>query len=192
MMCAPESPKYNTYFYSEKERGFTLFELAVVASIIAMLVSVLMHRISSYQEEAELVAVERLVATLRSALIIRTGALLVANQQRELPTLLEQNPIAWLTEKPRNYLGEYYSPDIKKFPRGNWYYDRSAKMLVYLLNNGKTLSGGWPNLLKFKLKLHRLPAPSAKPSGVPSEIEGIALDEAANQAAIVIKKNLEI
>lgn len=192
MMCEPESPKYNTYFLVEKERGFTLFELAVVASIIAMLVSVLMHRISSYQEEAELAAVERLVATLRSALTMRTGALLVANRQRELPTLLEQNPIAWLAQKPRNYLGEYYSPDVTEFPRGNWYYDSSAKTLVYLSNSGETLSGGWPNLLKFKLKLHRLSVPSAKPSGVPSEIEGLALDEAANQAAVVIKKNLEI
>lgn len=183
MMCMPLSPKYNTSFQLEKERGFTLFELAVVASVIAVLVSVLGHRMSFYQEEAELAAVERMVASMRSALIMKAGALLAADRKRELPALLEENPIGLLAEKPRNYLGEYYSPDVRELPDGNWYFDLSEKMLVYLLNNGKTLERGGANLLKFKVKLHRLPVSSAKP-GVSSENGGLVLDVAANHAAV--------
>lgn len=167
-----------------RQRGFTLFEAAVAASVLAVLVAVLVNRVLFYQEQAEIVAAEQLIGTLRSALQFKNAQLLIAHRSDALSRLAEENPMEWLSEKPKNYLGEYYAPDLKEMPVGNWYFDRSDKTLIYLLNNPKSFAAGPPNLLKFKVKLPRLPIHPAKPSGSPVLIEGAVLDQVLDQAAV--------
>ena len=124
-------------------RGFSMLELAVVAIIMSVLAGVLLQRLFNYQAQAELAAAERVAAIIRTALTLKSAELLVRGKGGEVAALADRNPIELLAEKPQNYLGEFFSPDLKE------------KSLVYLLNNGKTFPAGMPKSLKFKVKLIR-------------------------------------
>jgi type II secretory pathway pseudopilin PulG len=135
-----------------RQRGFSLFEFGVVAAVFAILVGVAANRLNLYQQQAESVAAEQLVGTLRVALQLKVLQLRARQRQKELLTIVEENPIGWLSAAPKNYLGEYYSPDNKKFTSGSWYFDRGEKTLVYLLTHQNSFAFRSSILLKFKVE----------------------------------------
>ena len=155
--------------------AFTLIEFAISVAIIGVLAGMLLQRVKFYQEEAELAAVEQVVGTLRSALHLRMAQLHVHHSPVEMASLAEQNPMDWLSEKPRNYVGEFFAPPDQNVKNGNWYFDRREKCLVYLLNNGKIFFPDESNRMKFKVRLSRLPSNTAKPPGAPEMIDGVVL-----------------
>src|SRR5689334_1829595 len=134
--------------FGKNDSGFTLFEFAVSAAVLALLAAVLLTRLQFYREEAELVAVKQVVATLRTALQVRASEVAEREGTGGLRRLREANPFDLLAHKPDNYLGEYYSPEIEKMPAGNWVFDRGDKSLIYLLSSHKTFSSDASNLLK--------------------------------------------
>ena len=163
-MTKCHSPKNNVVAGSARQRGFTLFELAVVASLIAVLAGVLLSRLTVVQQEAERVAVQQTVAALRAGLRMKVLQLYVAGQQNQLPALVGQNPVDWLLEKPANYLGAYTAPAIEKLPQSHWFFDQSNAELIYILNRGNIFGGYRSELLQFKVSLQQAPLASAKPS----------------------------
>jgi general secretion pathway protein G len=135
----------------------------VAAAVFAALVGVAANRLNFYQQQVESVAAEQLVATLRVALQFRISHLTAEQRRSEVLTIVGDNPIDWLSEKPKNYLGEYYSPDNKKLTRGSWYFDRGDRTLVYLSSQQNSFAFGSSILLKFKVKSARLPLKPAQP-----------------------------
>ena len=135
------SSKNNIVVGKAGQRGFTLFELAVAVSVIAVLAVLLLSRLAAIQQEAERVAVQQTVVALRAGLRMKVLELYLADRQNQLPALAGQNPIAWLAEKPANYLGEYATPDMEKLPQSHWFFDRSNAELIYILNRGNTFGG---------------------------------------------------
>ena len=158
------------------QSGFKLFEFAVATAIFAILVTVLLQRIWFYHDQAEQIAVQQVVANIRSALQIKVAQGKLPGQHVDLTILAEQNPLQWLTEKPANYAGEYFSPTDQEVAVGNWYFDRHDKKLIYLLNNRNSFGSAELKRLKFKVKLLRLPKSSAKPPGTP-DIDGVAFEQ---------------
>ncbi len=146
------------------ERGFSKFEFALAAALFAALLGIAANRMRFYQQNAESVAAKQLVATLRGALAIKTAHLAAAREGAGIAALIDENPIGWLYENPHNYLGEYYSPDAQTLPRGNWYFDRRDKTLVYLSSERESFVPHSLILLKFKVKyFHRPTLPAASP-----------------------------
>jgi prepilin-type N-terminal cleavage/methylation domain-containing protein len=184
MKTASPSRKNNTRCQKEKCGGFTLFELAVCLIVMGILSAVLYSRVVMYQQEADRAGAEKLVGILRAALNMRIAGAVVAHREHELLKIAEENPINWLVEKPKNYLGEYYSPEINTLPKGYWYFDRRDKTLVYLLNKGKSFAEGSPNLLKFKVKFPGDLKNQALPAKPTSELQSIALEEVFAQDAV--------
>lgn len=117
---------------AKQHAGFTLFELIIVIIIVSTLGVVLLDRLWRYQEQAEKAAMEQLVGTLKSALSIQVAGLIAKGQVDAVPQLVKENPINWLTEKPGNYLGEYFAPTATQIAPGNWYFDLKDRELVYL------------------------------------------------------------
>jgi general secretion pathway protein G len=150
--------------------GFTLYEFAVAAGVLAALVGLLLLRTLFYQDEAEQAAVRQVVSSLRIALTLRANEVGTREGGRGLRRLLEENPLDWLAEKPRNYLGEYYSPELKEIPEGNWVFDRRDKCLIYLLSDHKSFSSSASNLLKFKVEFAQLPLVNGKSRNRPAEV----------------------
>lgn len=160
--------------------GFTLFELAVVASVIAMLAVVLLGRLEVVQQEAERVAVQQTLLALRAGLRMQVLELYASDRQNQLPALAGQNPIDWLAEKPANYLGAYSAPEMEKLPQSHWFFDRSNAELIYILNRSNSFGVSYSGLLRFKVSLRRASATraqSSRPVDAP-EVALIQLGEA--------------
>lgn len=156
--------------FRQQRAGFTMFEFAVVASVFAVLVGVLLMRLSFYQEQAERVAVEQVASTLRTALALREIEVRQKHERGALGRLTEENPFDWLDRRPENYLGEYYGPELEKMPRGNWLFDRRDKCLIYLLNSHESFYSNASKLLKFKVEFAELPTQAAGRTNEPAEI----------------------
>ena len=163
--------------WQHRAAGFSLLELAVVVSVVGILAGILLTNVLSYRDEAELAAVGQVTGALRSALHLKTAQLFVRHQEDQMAALAEQNPMDWLAERPRNYLGEFYAPIGQDLTPGNWYFDRKDKLIVYLLNYGKTVGKDAPKVMKFKVKLARLTPEPGKPPGTPGFIEGVVLEQ---------------
>jgi prepilin-type N-terminal cleavage/methylation domain-containing protein len=165
-------------------RGFTLFELAVATVIVALLMSLLLVRLHSYQREAQQVAVQRLVGTLRTALSVKSAQLSVAKREHELLRIIDENPMSWLVELPSNYLGEYYSPEGNALPDDNWYFDRGRKELVYITPSRKTFQRRKQTLLRFKVKFIDLTLQEGKAPGLPVVTKGVVLDQVSENKVV--------
>ena len=158
------------------QQGFKLFELGVASAVFAIFVTVLLQRLSYYQEEAERVAVQQVVTNIKTALDIKLAQGRVPGHTVDLTMLSQQNPLNWLTEKPANYLGEFYAPRDQDVTGGYWYFDRYDKTLVYLLNNRRPFVDAPLKRLKFKVKLLRLPESPAKPAAG-AEMSGVTFEQ---------------
>jgi type II secretory pathway pseudopilin PulG len=130
----------------EHGRGYTLIELAVCVGVLAALVGMLLLRTQSYAAQAERIAVDQTVASLRTALRLRVADAGRPDRPYRPERLVNENPFDWLDHKPDNYLGEYYSVETEKIPVGNWVFDRRDKTVAYL---PKTAGFSYTNATKF-------------------------------------------
>ena len=166
--------KNNMLAGKARQRGFTLFELAVAVSVIAVLAVVLLGRLEVVQQEAERVAVQQTLLALRAGLRMQVLELYASDRQNQLPALAGQNPIDWLAEKPANYLGAYMSPEMEKLPQSHWFFDRSNAELVYMLNRGNSFAVRHSELLRFKVSLLQASATRVQSSS-PTDAPEVAL-----------------
>lgn len=177
MKSVPASRINNSRARTSAAGGFTFFELAVVASVIATLSAFLLDRIDRVQQRAGVAGAERLVGYMRHALQMRVAKLIVTHREDMLSGITEENPMDWLAEKPANYSGEYYTPDIKEIPDGNWYFDRNAKTLVYVTKTRKILGYRQSNLLRINVKLRGLHSNRPMATELPGSYTGAVLDQ---------------
>ncbi len=159
---------------AKQHKGFTLFELIIVIIIVSILGVVLLDRFWRYQEQAEKVAMEQLVGTLKSALNIQVAGLLAKGQVESLPQLSKENPINWLTEKPSNYLGEYFAPTAAQIQAGSWYFDLKDRELVYLPRRTEHFTAKQEARKWIRYKLDLVYNPERAPGEAP-EVGGIVL-----------------
>ena len=174
------SPKNNMLAGKARQRGFTLFELAVAVSVIAVLAVVLLGRLEVVQQEAERVAVQQTLLALRAGLRMQVLELYASDRQNQVPALAGQNPIDWLAEKPANYLGAYMAPEMEKLPPSHWFFNRSNAELIYILNRSNSFATRHSELLRFKVSLRQASATrvqSSSPVDAP-EVALIQLGEA--------------
>jgi len=132
--------------------GFTLVELAVAISIIAVLATVLLGRLAYYKEMAEKAAMESMVRIIKTGLQIRLAELIIGNRQAQAAALEAGDPTQWLDARPANYGGAYGEP----LQRGTWYFDAPERQLVYVVNTGDRLQVGVhpePKQIRFRVRL---------------------------------------
>jgi prepilin-type N-terminal cleavage/methylation domain-containing protein len=149
-------------------RGFTLFEFAIVIAIMAVLGGAMLSRTyntkkngeidtsgqgQGYQAQAERAQVATVLGALRSALHLKVAKAIVVGKEDSVAAFANENPMTWLSEIPHNYIGEYFSPKTTDLPVESWYYDRTDKKLVYLLNHGRDFDQPTLNILKYKVRL---------------------------------------
>ncbi|MFA6062059.1 MAG: hypothetical protein WC736_05560 [Gallionella sp.] len=116
-----------------RQCGLTLIDFAVSVIIALILLGIFVNRMQLYQEQAEKTAMEGMAATLASAFSLQYGQLLTHGGHTG--ALLEGNPLNWLTEKPKNYSGEFFDPAAGRIEAGNWFFDLKSRELVYVVRN---------------------------------------------------------
>lgn len=112
-------------------RGFTLLEFVLVICIIGLLVAMAVDRLLALRVEAERVAMNELLGSMRAGVAMELVSLLARGRDRELARLEDSNPIDALMQEPSTYVGEFDAPDPARMPSGRWYFDRGAGLLVY-------------------------------------------------------------
>lgn len=162
-------------------RGFTLLELAGAAALCSLLAGILLDRLEAYAGESEHVAAKQLVGTLRTALALRSAQAAASGGQAALLSVAHENPVDWLAKRPGNYLGEYFSPDETQLSKGNWYFDKASRTLVYLPAASKSFSSETPKFLRFKVKLLRVPE-LIETDGRSRGTQGLVLEQMNSQS----------
>lgn len=118
-----------------RARGFTLLEMVIVIVLISVLLVVAIDRLLAIKAMAERTAVEQVIGTLRSALLIRFAELAARNRLAEAPSLAGANPMLLLSERPQSYVGELSAPNPADIPPGHWYFDSRERVLCYLVES---------------------------------------------------------
>lgn len=136
--------------------GFSLFELVVVIVIISILMVVAISRLIALQVDAERFVMESVAGALRSGLGIKVAESIVKQTTNKLPQYENSNPMDLLAEVPGNYIGELEAGvDPHTVKKGSWYFDKAARILVYIVDNTGYFSGGMddPPRARFKIRL---------------------------------------
>lgn len=131
-----------------RERGFTLLELLVVIAIIGILAVAALDRYWLLQESAEAAAMQQTLATLKTAVLVRSGELTVANKWEALRQLPKQNPFDLLAETPSNYTGTGSAPP------GSWSFDARDALITYRVRRTATFvapAGEAADLMRFRV-----------------------------------------
>ena len=113
--------------------GFSLLEMVTVIAIISILVAVALDRLLPYIDEAERISVIRLEGQLRSTLMMEAAERIVRGQSATLTELNGSNPVHFLLEPPKNYVGELDSPPAADTAARHWYFDTASQRLTYRL-----------------------------------------------------------
>jgi hypothetical protein len=90
-----------------RQRGASRLELVVSIALFAIVAAVFLERALYYQEYAEMTAMKMTLANMRSGLRYKVADLIMNNRLPEIATLVDENPITWLSSVPENYAGEY-------------------------------------------------------------------------------------
>lgn len=135
--------------------GFSLFELVVVIAIIALLMVLAIDRLLALRVQAERVAMQMVLGTIRSGLGMEVAETVVKQDMAALQALAGSNPMDRLAEPPSNYLGVLDAPDPAALEPGNWYFDRTTRVLVYLPRYSGGFTGGLtdPPRARFAIRL---------------------------------------
>jgi general secretion pathway protein G len=119
-----------------RSRGFSLLELVISLTLVAVLVGVFLDRVLFYRERAEKAAMEQVAQDLRSSVNLKVAELALDNRHRELAALPGENPMDLLAQRPRNYLGVLPGTGVQEVVTGNWYFDKTSKEVVYFVDLG--------------------------------------------------------
>ncbi len=104
-------------------------------AIISTLGLFAIQRLLIIQVQAERVAMDTILGTMRSALGLRFAAHILKNDIRAIRSLASSNPMEQLAETPENYIGVLTAEDPDPARKGIWYFDQSARALVYRVRN---------------------------------------------------------
>ena len=122
------------------QRGFSILELVFVITIISLLFSIAVDKLLTLRIEAERVAMNQILGSLRSAMSIQIASHISKGTVNKLAESAHGNPMDWLSEKPDNYLGVLDEPDPADISPGKWYFDSYNNFLVYRVSSSDHFS----------------------------------------------------
>ena len=156
MKILDEGPHASCPYRVTRSRGISLLEFAVVVIAIGALSGILLNRLHYYQERAEKADMEYTIGAIKSALRLRMAVMLVEGHAQQFNVLLQENPMDWLEEKPRNYRGVLTAPGRGTMQPGSWYFDRDVRVLIYIVDQGEHFQANSDGRKQIRLRVEAL------------------------------------
>ncbi len=135
-----------------RQPGFTLLELCVVIVIFSILIGYLLSKVLDNLEIAEKSAMETQRMMMRAGMDLHVAGMITAGRERDLPRLRGSNPVEWLREPPANYLGAFASEPQQASEDGGWYFDTTAREIVYTPKRHSHLKPGQDG--RYRVRFH--------------------------------------
>lgn len=139
----------------DKNKGFTLLELAVSLLAIIILYGVLSVRLGNVAESTERAAVYAMLGQIEHQMNLRVASFYINGTTDKVASIVQENPFIWSEPTAKLYAGEIVLNVGQTLIDGRWYYDPYLKHLVYRVQRNKHLKiqGGEKKSLRFMLKL---------------------------------------
>ena len=114
-------------------------QAAVLFVLIGLLVMGLLWALSDAKARAEKQMLELVVRNMRTGMQLAMGEALIGQREGEIASWAGENPIRWLDQPPREYLGECSEEERKNLSGGQWCFEREMRDLVYRPHSGDRL-----------------------------------------------------
>jgi hypothetical protein len=111
-----------------------LFKFAISNGIIAVLAFAVLSNIDRAQRQVEESMMETDVANIRWELRELWAHRTATGQSIAASEIDDANPLRLVSEKPKNYSGEY--AETPPGAESVWYFDTNAKRLIYVFSDG--------------------------------------------------------
>lgn len=160
-----------------RQRGFSLFEFAIVAAVFALLFGVALGRMGWYQQAGEQASLQVIQVNLRAALSAQVMALQAQGREADVATLAGANPVLWLERPPSKYAGVLSATQAQSLPAGSWYFAQEEGILVYVLARQETSSNSADGNICFRVESRRLPSKIANAERPLVDHAGVELKE---------------
>ncbi|MBE0596749.1 MAG: prepilin-type N-terminal cleavage/methylation domain-containing protein [Desulfuromonadales bacterium] len=134
-MGVEKSPSVKKASPARGNSGFTLIELVVVITIVGVLFLAAIDKYLDLLVDVERTSMEQTLGILRSAVSLQMAGHIVRGEMAAAEAMAGTNPMNYLSELPKNYLGELDGPDPATIEEGWWYFDRQAGELVYRVSH---------------------------------------------------------
>ena len=146
-------PAKTSFILQNKQHGFSLFELVVVVLLVGVFMTFAIDRMLRLQIEAERVSVQRVIASLKSAVNLQAAEMVVNKGINSIKTLESTNPMNYLQELPYNYSGLKSDQEVANYPLASWYYDSQQEILVYKVKNTNYFTSSLQGTSRIRLKV---------------------------------------
>ncbi len=171
-----------------RQRGFSLFEFAIVVAVFALVLGVALQRMGFYQQAGEQATMQAIQINLRAALRSQVMAMQAQGHEAQLASLAGANPMLWLERPPSNYAGVLTPTQAQGMPAGTWYFSSEEQMLVYVLAGQETSLNSAAGNICFRVELQRLPSKIANAEPRSVSQTGVELKEVTEcQMAPLVK-----
>lgn len=135
--------------HNKHSRGTSLWENLLVVILVAVLVVVAYQRFVALRVQAEQLAMNQVLADVRSATLQHALHLQASGAAPEP----NANPVDWLPQPPPNYMGALAGPDPATIPAGQWYFDTREQLLVYRVDHATYFDSPLPGPARARFKL---------------------------------------
>ncbi len=125
----------------------------LVLVLVTVLVLVALDRSITLRVQAERMAMEGVVQSLRTAAVERGMQGRISGDRGSAGNVAGTNPMLWLAQPPLNYLGELAGPDPATIPGGQWYFDSASHLLLYRVEADAYFDSPLPGAARARFKV---------------------------------------
>lgn len=126
-------------------------ELIAVVTLIAILLAVAVSRLWRLPSIAEHVAMDSVIGGIQSGIGMKVAELIADNEVRDLKPLAARNPMEFLAQVPRNYVGVRAGP--YGVQPGQWYFNANDGYLVYRVRDSGVFETALPGPKRARFRI---------------------------------------
>lgn len=128
-------------------------EWVLALALVLALAAVALQRLLILTVEAERLAVELTLGNVRSTLRLQLAEHLIGGSTAELAQAAGRNPVGWVIDAPRGYIGIWDDAQAEQVAPGSWYFDPGMGALVYRVVNADYLDTDLPGAPRLRWRV---------------------------------------